>query len=204
MPVLYIRDDEGNFVPIKTLKGEPGKTPERGKEYWTEEDKQKIIEDVLSQVGTGGGSSGGSDPVESGWKIIAEGAIAENVPSIVINANADGVALNDLDVSELLIIGTIKLTADSKVRFEFNGLWTSGNYAVSDSKLGAWVAAFAVHVQRAGNGMSTRINVEKESRVLFAEVASYNTERIKGFELHTEDTSANFASDKTVICAYYK
>jgi hypothetical protein len=52
MPALYIRDDEGNFVPIKALQGEPGKTPERGKDYWTEEDKAEIVSDVLSALPT--------------------------------------------------------------------------------------------------------------------------------------------------------
>lgn len=52
MPVMYIRDEDGNFVPIKSLQGEPGKTPERGKDYWTTDDQQQIVQDVLSALPT--------------------------------------------------------------------------------------------------------------------------------------------------------
>ena len=56
MPVLYIRDVNGDFVPVKALRGKPGKTPVRGKDYWTDADQQQIVQDVLSQMGgTGGG-----------------------------------------------------------------------------------------------------------------------------------------------------
>ena len=72
MPVLYIRDDNGNFVPIKALQGEPGKTPVRGEDYWTEEDQQQIIEDVLSQVGTGGGGDGGGYVIDTLMDVTVE------------------------------------------------------------------------------------------------------------------------------------
>lgn len=54
MPVLYIRDEDGNFIPIPSIMG---KTPVRGEDYWTEEDQQQIINDVLGQVGGGGDGS---------------------------------------------------------------------------------------------------------------------------------------------------
>ena len=53
MSVLYIRDKDGNFIPLKTIKGdsgEPGYTPQRGIDYWTEEDKQEIIGETKEQV----------------------------------------------------------------------------------------------------------------------------------------------------------
>ena len=39
---------------IKGPKGEPGHTPERGVDYWTEEDKQEIIDAVLAALSAGG------------------------------------------------------------------------------------------------------------------------------------------------------
>lgn len=35
--------------------GPPGKTPERGVDYWTEEDKEEIVQEVLDQIPGGGG-----------------------------------------------------------------------------------------------------------------------------------------------------
>lgn len=47
--------------------GEPGKTPERGVDYWTEEDKQEIVDEVLKQVPSGGG--GGDYVIGDGLKL---------------------------------------------------------------------------------------------------------------------------------------
>lgn len=52
MSVMYIRDEAGNFVPIKTIKAKDGVTPERGKDYWTDADQQQIVQDVLSALPT--------------------------------------------------------------------------------------------------------------------------------------------------------
>lgn len=47
MSVLYIRDGNGNFVPIPTIAGH---TPVKGKDYWTAEDRQEIINEVLEDL----------------------------------------------------------------------------------------------------------------------------------------------------------
>lgn len=39
MSVLYIRDKDGNFIPVHTIKG---KTPEKGVDYYTEEDMAEL------------------------------------------------------------------------------------------------------------------------------------------------------------------
>lgn len=76
MPVLYIRDTStGKFIGIPTIKGDPGKdgtvsfddlteeqkaslkgepgadgyTPVKGKDYFTEEDINEIVDDVLAK-----------------------------------------------------------------------------------------------------------------------------------------------------------
>ena len=39
--------------------GPPGKTPVKGVDYWTDEDKREIIDEVLEEIpGGGGGGSG--------------------------------------------------------------------------------------------------------------------------------------------------
>lgn len=56
MSVLYVRDKDGNLVPVQTIKGEKGEkgdkgdTPERGTDYWTEADKTEIINTVLATL----------------------------------------------------------------------------------------------------------------------------------------------------------
>lgn len=60
MSVLYVRDENGNFKEMKTLqgpKGDPGSTPERGVDYWTEADKTEIVSNVLTALPNASGVS---------------------------------------------------------------------------------------------------------------------------------------------------
>lgn len=156
---------------------------------------------ALAAVSSGGGSSGGG---ETAWNTICEGLIPEAVESIVIDSAADGTPLADLDVNELLIVGNIKLSADSKLRFEHNGLWTSGNYIETDNKLGAWNAALCIHQRKFPSGISTEIAIHNESFALFTNNSTVGAFPIKSFEIHTSPGGVTFATDKTEICAYYR
>lgn len=58
-----------------TGKGEPGYTPQRGVDYWTEEDKQEIVDDVKQEIGElpGGGtvkSVNGKKPDKNGNVVV--------------------------------------------------------------------------------------------------------------------------------------
>ena len=59
MSILKIRDADGNEQEVLAIRGEPGHTPERGTDYWTEADKEQIINDVIAELPGGGGSGGG-------------------------------------------------------------------------------------------------------------------------------------------------
>lgn len=53
MAVLKIRDENGNFVPIPTIKGDKGDkgdTPKKGVDYFTEEDKTEIVQSVTENL----------------------------------------------------------------------------------------------------------------------------------------------------------
>lgn len=80
MSIIYVRDESGKFVEIPALQGSPGpagptgatgprgpegprgimgvpgrpgnngKTPEKGVDYWTEGDKEEIVNDVLTAI----------------------------------------------------------------------------------------------------------------------------------------------------------
>lgn len=50
MALVYIRDKYGNFVPVPSIKGDPGYTPVRGKDYWTELDQEEIKSHACSYV----------------------------------------------------------------------------------------------------------------------------------------------------------
>lgn len=50
MSVLYVRDESGNLVPITTIKGQDGHTPEKGIDYFTENDKDDMVQAVLSAL----------------------------------------------------------------------------------------------------------------------------------------------------------
>lgn len=53
LPILRVRDSYGNVVHIPAIvgrKGDPGKTPVRGVDYWTPEDKAEIAGEVLGEA----------------------------------------------------------------------------------------------------------------------------------------------------------
>ena len=84
---------------------------------------------------------------EKDWTKICGGNITEEVASITIDANADGTPISNLDINEMVIMGRIFLTGTGKVRYEFNGLWTAGQY-FEQSNLGSWSSAFIIHIVR--------------------------------------------------------
>jgi hypothetical protein len=56
---LHEAKESGEFDGPRGIqgdKGEPGHTPERGVDYWTETDKQEIVDDVLDAIPNAGGS----------------------------------------------------------------------------------------------------------------------------------------------------
>lgn len=66
MSVLYIKDKDGNVVPIFTIQGPPGatgpqgpagNTPVKGTDYFTEVDKAEMVNRVLSSLPTWTGGS---------------------------------------------------------------------------------------------------------------------------------------------------
>lgn len=52
--------NDGLTIDVKIEgSGPPGKTPVKGVDYWTDEDKREIIDEVLEEIpGGGGGGSG--------------------------------------------------------------------------------------------------------------------------------------------------
>lgn len=60
MPILRVKNENGEWVEIPALvgpAGPQGPSPERGVDYWTDEDKQKIVDDVLAALPTWTGGS---------------------------------------------------------------------------------------------------------------------------------------------------
>ena len=57
MSVLYIRDKDGNLIPVKTIKGKDGNTPVKGVDYFTDTDKAEMVKSVLAALPTWTGGS---------------------------------------------------------------------------------------------------------------------------------------------------
>lgn len=65
MAVLKVRNELGVFENVPTLRGpkgdrgepgpqgEPGKTPVKGVDYYTDEDKQEIVREVIASLPNG-------------------------------------------------------------------------------------------------------------------------------------------------------
>lgn len=50
MSVMYVRDENGKFVPVTTIKGDPGYTPIKGTDYFTEADKAEMVNAVIAAL----------------------------------------------------------------------------------------------------------------------------------------------------------
>lgn len=50
MSVMYIRDKNGNLVPVPSLKGRDGKTPVKGVDYYTEDEQSEWSEYIASEL----------------------------------------------------------------------------------------------------------------------------------------------------------
>jgi hypothetical protein len=155
-----------------------------------------LIDTKIAEIPSGGGSGDSTE-----WKSIYAGALSEPVSSIVIDSAADGMSLESLGVNELLVFGRLKLSGSSKLRFEHNGLWTSGNFA-SLGTFGDWVSYFCVHQKKFPSGIVTKISVDDKSHTLFTDVTPSGYP-IKLLEIHTETADVMF-TDKTFVNAYYR
>ena len=133
---------------------------------------------------------------EKDWTKICGGNITEEVASITIDANADGTPISNLDINEMVIIGKIYLTGNGNVRFEFNGLWTSGNYFAHE-KLGAWSHAFIIHIVRYLDRWCVEYNGGSSSAVITPAVA------FRSFEIHSATDGVLFGTG-TNLNVYYR
>ena len=133
---------------------------------------------------------------EKDWTKICGGNITGEVASIVIDANADGTPISNLDINEMVIMGRIYLTGDSNVRYEYNGLWTSGNY-FTQSKLGAWSHAFIIHIARYLDRWCVKYNGGTTAQVITP------TSNFTSFEMHTETDGVLFGTG-TNLNVYYR
>ena len=53
-PVCKVWDaEQGKYVGIQAIKGTAGNTPVRGTDYWTESDKQEIVNSVIAALPDG-------------------------------------------------------------------------------------------------------------------------------------------------------
>lgn len=48
--ILRVRDTSGRIIPIPAIQGEEGHTPEKGVDYFTEEDKVEMINEVFDML----------------------------------------------------------------------------------------------------------------------------------------------------------
>ena len=84
------------------FKGDPGKTPVRGVDYWTASDKSEIVEEVLDQIPEQGGGSGGSggSSAPSDWEA------KEGEPGHILNRPFYS------EHKDVTLLGTTTLTAN--------------------------------------------------------------------------------------------
>ena len=50
MAILKVKDKDGNIIDIPAIKGAKGDKPIKGVDYFTSDDKQEIINDVIASL----------------------------------------------------------------------------------------------------------------------------------------------------------
>lgn len=53
MSVMYLRDKNGNLIPVPTINGKDGYTPVKGTDYFTSTDINDIVNQVYAKVADG-------------------------------------------------------------------------------------------------------------------------------------------------------
>ena len=77
MSILKIRDANGNVHEILAIKGDPGKTPVNGVDYYTDAEKEKMADDVEGNVRASLSSVTLADYIlEQGHKVYYGGAVS--------------------------------------------------------------------------------------------------------------------------------
>jgi hypothetical protein len=90
MSVLYIRGEDGNFYAVKTINGKTGRTPVKGKDYFTPDDVAKIAETAAGMV-----------EVPEGGNIVVDTTLTKN--GSAADAKVVGEELANRAVKPLLI-----------------------------------------------------------------------------------------------------
>lgn len=126
-------------------QGKDGYTPIKGVDYWTESDRQEIIDEVSEQIPSGGG--GTSDAVQyvaqeltfeqqaqaranisaasEDWVLIADITTTEATNSFYVNRDMDGKPFKCSRIAAYMILPEA-MTTDAGIFFgACNGLWTS-------------------------------------------------------------------------------
>lgn len=60
MSILRVKDENGNIIPIPAIKGDkgdPGKPPVLGEDYFTDADKKEMVAAVLAAMPTWSGGA---------------------------------------------------------------------------------------------------------------------------------------------------
>lgn len=50
VPILSVYDENGNRIPILAIKGDPGKTPIKGTDYFTDTEKAEMVSAVIAAL----------------------------------------------------------------------------------------------------------------------------------------------------------
>ena len=98
----------------------------------------------------------------------------------------------------MVIMGRINLTGTSKVRYEYNGLWTAGQY-FTDANLGSWSCPFIIHIVRYLDRWCVKYNGNTNSAV----ITPGKQHNFSSFEMHTETDGVLF-NTRTDLNVYYR
>lgn len=112
MSVMYIRDKNGNFVPVPAIKGY---TPVKGVDYYTEADKVEIVQRVIEALG--------GNPVfgivDEDNNIIVSGDLPSGTYSVKYEMEDGSV----VDIGDLVLSGAEPEPA-------YTNILTSGDYEI--------------------------------------------------------------------------
>lgn len=124
IPVLQVKNNNGEWIEIPAIQGEPGYTPQKGVDYWTPEEQEEILNsfreeqteililkpEIIQYYISTQGPLTIEAPVEipNGWFAnVAINAASLTSSGLLAETSSNGMTLSDLN--EYLQIGTLYL-----------------------------------------------------------------------------------------------
>lgn len=168
--ILKIKNENGVWIDIPSIQGAPGpagKTPEKGTDYWTEEDQQSIVDNVLEELGDIAASGDCVHRINNASSLTEEDI---EVLTKIYNANAEymtPILIGEAIITNVVMTGSTLLlfglvcdeaTGAAYVNHFYMWSWNKGATSMSRSKTSGMISGESVYISTLTN--SARLSAD--------------------------------------------